>query len=84
MRPKTLFSLLFVCAGLIVSSQYISCKPGTKNTDSLGIAIIDTTLSYESYNYPATKNPLISFSVMPLGIIMLPLQGGIYIPNFDT
>jgi uncharacterized protein (TIGR02145 family) len=52
-------------------------------SDSLGINILDTTLTYNVYNYPEVKNPLTSFSVMKPGIIMLPLKGGIYMPNFN-
>ncbi len=81
LKIKIIFQPVFVFSSLIILINCTSCKHGA---DSLGITILDSTLTYKDFNYPKIKYPLISFSVMQPGIIMLPLQGGIYMPNFKT
>jgi hypothetical protein len=54
--------------------------------DTITYRLLDSTLKYkvEEINYPKSGDPLINFAVVPTGVILLPMQGGIFMPNFNT
>lgn len=79
------FHKLMISFGILfILIHCASCKHEKYDADKFGIRLLDTTLTYKDYNYPAVKSLLINFSVLAPGIIMLPLQGGIYMPNFNS
>lgn len=50
---------------------------------STKLILFDSNLSTETFDYPKVDYPLVSFTVIPPGIIMLPLEGGIYMPGIN-